>query len=66
MPGHQFKILLRVLKTGIRVEALVLNPLASADAVLLPSEKELCGFVILVEERPKLPYFEKEVFGILQ
>ena len=33
-------------KTGIRVEALVLNPLASADAVLLPSEKELGAVLV--------------------
>ena len=33
-------------KTGIKVEALVLNSLASADAVLLPSEKELGAVLV--------------------
>ncbi len=33
-------------KTGIKVEALVLNSLASADAVLLPSERELGAVLV--------------------
>jgi len=33
-------------KTGVKVEALVLNALASADAVLLPSERELGAVLV--------------------